>query len=315
MSETIIEKCLSGKSHAHVFTQDVCAELWARGYTDVHSATKNVEGYSDRLVHYDTLSAIKTTSGDIIENTQDWGTGFAKVPTIPFALVKGHLPLTALNNARVDIYNIEIIDKGEMFACVFRVKDAYFLFARDDESFQMFVAELVELVKTVKEAFESMKPEAVKMIEANSDKEGYEEYRKNWPILRQGDLFFIGNPSAVDNDPPSFPYSYQCAYLRKIGDRGESDPVGGHYHYNDKYWWYPQIKRDGQPSRHGVTRIIETDNQIGIPDIQGVVQQVSGTVKHPQHKQLKLGKSWWVVVPNRVKRSITVENRGGGRGD
>lgn len=275
MSSTIVEKCLSGKSKAHVFTQDVCAELWAKGYVDVRSGNGNVKGYSECLEHYGTLSAIRTKNGDIIENTQDWGAGFATVPNIPFSLVKGHLPLTALRNANIDVYDIEVIDKGETFSCLFKVKDAYYLFARDDESFQMFVTELVEPVKTVAEAFESMKPLTVKIIETKMP----DENKKEWPILRQGDIFFIGNPSAKDCDPPGEYRGYQKAFLRKV-DR----------HDKKKEWWYPEIKRDGQPSRHGASRIIETDNIVNIPDIIGVVQQVSGVVKHPQHRQLKLGK-------------------------
>ena len=51
MSQTLIEKVLSGKSNAHVFDHNTCAELWARGYTDVRSGEHlNPDIFTSRLI-------------------------------------------------------------------------------------------------------------------------------------------------------------------------------------------------------------------------------------------------------------------------
>ena len=301
--KSIVENVLSGESHAKNFTHDDCAYLWAKGVTHVKSG-EHLEGYDNKLVHYNTLSAIRTEKGEIIVNSQDWGSGWAKTPRIPQDLVKAHLPLTTLRDNNVDVYNIEIVESKGWNDTLFKVKDNYYLLGRDE---QTFIVELIKPCSTISEAYESMKPETVKLIENSKN----ELMVKDWPIRRQGDLFFIGNPSAVDNDPPSEIISFQQSYKKTVSANWERSASGKGYTTKEKYIWYPQIKRDSEASRHYVNKVMETPNSVGFTDLPPMIQQVSGNVRHPEHKTLKLGKGWWIVIPNVVKRSITVQPRGG----
>ena len=301
--QTIIDNCLSGKSKAQVFSQDIAAELWARGYWTVRSGNGNVRGQMDKLTHYGTLSAIKMITGDIIGNTQDWGAGWAKAPYIPHNLVKADLPLSALESARVDIHRIEIVEVQDYSTVLFKVKDSnakdiFYLFGRDE--FRPFVVELSGPVETVEAALESLKPEIIKEVERN---------RPESEIIRQGDFFFI---NLKWDREPDHPETIQHREMRKAGTWTFNEANGKGYSEGERYKWTPTIMdKSGEPSRHHADHLFTGDSLF----LGGSNEQVvTGYITHPEHKRIFL-KGWWAVIQNTAVRSISVTPRAGGGKD
>lgn len=288
-----------GKSKAKVLrTQDSVAKVWALGLGDTQSKTGNVYARGDTLYHYGTIAAIKNAEGQVFVNSQDWSSGFARVPDIGRGLPR--LPLTSISSdvryATPHTYSwkelIEIVDEDKSRfgpPTVFKIGEHYFLWGRDD---QQFIAHLCEPVETVEQALESMKPEAAKTAEGAGSK-----------VHRQGDLFFIPFPTLQDSEVME--YDKQC-YVKITKElynykSGEYDLVPS------KRLYRPEIEK----TRHKASEVGRYRGN-GMPS--GSVTVVRGKISHPEHPSIKLAKWHWTAQA-REQRAWTIHARGGGRGD
>jgi len=223
------------------------------------------------LWHYDTIQAVKTYDGKIIANRDCWSMGFAHC-TLP-TQIDTFLNLTTLiRNAMVlkrgikELRKIKLIDIKED-TVLFRIGKRYFLNASDGN--QRFIAELVKPCKTIKEAYESMKPLYVKDAE-----------RRGLEVKRQGDLFFIPT-TLTDKD---------------VKDIVKVRISTVDYGYRQYRYDFPRISLGDNPPNHFATYIGSYEN----------LTVVKGTVRHRQHRMLRLKNVWHIVVTNNVRNAWSV---------
>lgn len=227
------------------------------------------------------------------------------------------IPFTVLNNANlIPIRKIEIIDKLEeqyreieytdkngkkrvreehlLGGSVIRYCVRYFLSSTDPSATWgngYFLTELVEPVKTVPEAFESLKPLLVRQTPPDL-------------ILRQGEWFFV----KTDQGPfiKSIKITKGIKSLGKIALRNEYLPSG-----------------DSSRPHHRATRLIHISNEecdyfardeksfLNFQIVPGFYCR--GTIRHDnrEHRMLKLGngKEWYLAIHNRQVRSWSYDGR------
>ena len=265
------------------FTQDEVAELFLKDY-ECESGTGNFYNEKGILWHYQTIEAIKTKAGKIINNLDCWNRGFARCTTPN--RTDADINLTTfrqfVNCRNQELREITLVDKKGS-AVLFKWRMRYFLNATDE---QRFIVELVQPSKTIDEAYESMKPNDVKRAE----RFGYNE--KNLlglKVERQGDFFFIPTPNVTDSDMQTI----DKAIMHKTYEKDYSDDQ--FYLVNERL--FPELELG---SRHTVTRLGKL----------GRHTYVKGIVRHPQHRSLKLGDIWHLVAKNVVKDSISVVTEG-----
>lgn len=312
-----IGKIMRGESKATVLTQNEVAYLFAHGIDDKRSGTGNLHSQSDEgvLWHYRTIEAIRQKDGTVLKNRECYSAGFASCPTVPKA--KHWLDLSTLHRFinTEQIQEMQILDKDPNINILMSVDDRYFLNGRDER--QRFVSELTEACDTVKEAFESMKPEIVKSAE-----------RHGLTVKRQGELFFVpiseafGKFEVEDIQKPirKPEKRYRC---RKCGRTNVNS-------YNHMYVtdWESNNSCEGKKEDveeyqgYTIERPIITIAQLEfrqhtatrIGKYYGTIQAftvVKGVIRHTfgDHSQLNLGNQWHIVAKNTVIRSISV---GGG---
>ena len=217
--------------------------------------------------------------------------------------VKIEIPFSALENAGIDIKDIEVIDKEHsryiqverknretglmemvdmhlMGSTLFKhtgigKTERIFLSGIDETAKDLwngfFLTQLVGQPTTVEEAYESMKPEVVKHCE----KEGYE-------ILRQGEYFFVKAGEGLNQALNKMQAQKKVALSHKKRDT----TLEGAWNF--------------EQSRHVVTNYIETDGQVFA---KGTCRHVGG-----EHKMLKLD-GWYLVHENVQEKSWTAQGR------
>lgn len=273
------------------FTQDEVAILWAHGF-ECQSSTGNYvssRAYRNhlehiiRLYHYDVVNTIKTNDGLIITNNQDWARGFSYL-TYPRNSDLS-LPLTTIrNDINPQIEDIKILDRKEDKVLISYLGHLY-LYGRDEN--QNFLTELHnEGQQTVEDAINSLKPDRV--IQAED---------RGLEVKRQGDLFFI--PLNVPKEEI------------EITERVKKEEFKTHFRYDNTVsrrtcLIFPEIDN----TRHTATKI-------GYWTLKGKQFNnnqivVKGTVRHPEHKMLKLGDQWHLVRINRALRNIVIRGARGG---
>lgn len=290
-------KIIGGRSRAKVLNQNEVCLVWAKTNYQAHTPKRN--GYSanvraegDRVMHYSTISFLRTDSGEIIQNREDWSQGWAYVPTIPqnLNLVKANLPLTTLGGIRLGInrYSIKILESGNLFRdeVLFTAKRnnsdelCYFLFGWDD---QFYLVELFDEPQTIKEAFESMKPELVKAFNNSMS-----------PVQRQGDLFLV--PVGLKDE--DFEEIDKAHYVHDGYRKELYKPqilINPHMAIP---WGQSEETLVFDETRHYSRRLAMKDN----------ICYVKGKVTHSQHRSIELD-TWHMVVQNRTKGNYSL---GGG---
>ena len=259
------------------YNQNDVAKLFELGI-EVSSSSGNFVANDSFLWHYGTIEAIRTLEGKIIDNLDCFARGFAKC-TKPKS--DAHINLTTFGRfvnyeASRTIREIRILEaKGS--TTLFEWRKRFFLNATDE---QRFISELIKPCKTIGEAYESMKPEIVKIAEG---------LKQN--VKRQGDFFLI-ETVAKDED---FSHIEKTILHKEV----ESEYQG--YDKPEKLFarierLRPEIDLD---SRHTATRLAKI----------GTMTFVKGFIRHPEHTALKL-EAWHRVVKNVVKASISVSTRG-----
>lgn len=186
-----VEAILKGTSKRKSgLTQQDIATLFAFGFDGYATSSGNFFSRDNRLTHYSTIEAIRTLQGVIIKNRDCFSRGFAHCSCPPNP--DYYLNLSILSNAIGDLDKIEIVDHVEesqrkRAATLIKENGELYLNAFDDSG--VFVSQLTNQnkifngqkeIKTVKEAFESMKPQIVK----HAEKLGFD-------VRRQGEFFFI----------------------------------------------------------------------------------------------------------------------------
>ena len=312
-----IEKIMRGESKATVLTQNEVAYLFAHGIDDKRSGTGNLHSQSDEgvLWHYRTIEAIRQKDGTVLKNRECYSAGFASCPTVPKA--KHWLDLSTLHRFLhiEQIREIEILDEdkdGNNHLIGITEKSnlnitRYFLNGTDER--QRYVAELTTPCKTVKEAFESMKPEIVKGAE-----------RHGLMVKRQGEIFFIPVSKAFGKLPitdilrpmknPKTRYGCRKCGRKDVGSYNhyyvsswDTNPCEGHKEDVEEYESFtverPTIRIDQFEFRqHTATRTAIIN---GFTVVKGVIRH-----SWAQHRQLNLGDQWHIVAKNVVVRSISV---------
>lgn len=218
------------------------------------------------------------------------------------------LPFSVLNLARVRMYKdikivevkedetreIEYIDKdGEkryrwehlLGGSVFSYYGRYFLSGNDPSANWgrgYFLTELKRKVNSIDQAFKQLKPDVVKEAE-----------KKSITVHRQGEWFFI--PVAGDLNLLKKKYHVKKSLTGNIV----------------KQTLLP-VHVEGRNPHHRVSRMLVLGAGI-VPNITGDKAKwiVSGVVKHTSrdHRQLKLGSSWFSAVHNEQVNSWGVSGR------
>jgi hypothetical protein len=265
--------------------------------------------YNTYIINADKYSISTNGHQSIVIHTAPEGT-----PQIPFS---------ALNRANVNPKNIDVIEKTEdiweekqvrdkngdiktvkvhhLGACLFRHGGTFYLSSLDHASRgrQFFLVQLKEGADSVEEAF--------KQISGLTDKE-YEAYERG-EIKRQGEYFFIPVGSTAELKE----LMKQTGIKRVLKPRYEI-LVGG------KWIEYGDIEKridlghriyHSAPSRN--PHIARDYLNGGIPEERhGEVLPstfVRGTVRHPEHKILRLGEVWHRVTLNNVVNSWSATGR------
>lgn len=252
------------------FTQSEVATLFEHDY-NCQSGTGALKSSNGILTHYSTIEAIKTLRGVIISNNECWSRGFAHCtkPNYMVAMDLTTILSMALVGPKEALKEIHIIATNGT-ATLLEWRKRYFLNAEDEGR---FIVELVGPCKTLKEAYESMKPNAVRIAE-----------NLNNEVKRQGEYFFIPLPTLKTRDVSE--------RERIITHKGlERD-----YYEEKDFVAFERLFPEVEESRHCVT---EKATSLG-----KVV--VRGTVRHPEHRMLKLGKTWHLVAKNTVKNSWSI---------
>lgn len=328
-----VKAVLNGSSkRTKGFTQHEVACLFVHD-KEAHSSTDNFRSENGILWHYRTVEALKTLNGIIINNRNCWSRGFAKCTSPP--LINYSLNLSIFPFRVEKLRQLEIIDhvdksQNDRAATLVEIDEVYLLNAYDEG--RPFVAELYGKPRTVKEAFESMKPKIVKMAQA-----------MNLGVKRQGELFFIPTevktsqvtgtkkrtrkrctrvyfqcqkcgiktrPQIWERDPkenndykpwhPSFYWSKPPNVTdQQYTCNGTSEDMKPVFYQGWEYSPYPQIG----DTRHSATRLGKYTEVRAHTRMHFTVAQ--GIVRHSEHSSLKLGKQWHIVAKNRVKASYT----------
>ena len=242
------------------------------------------------------------------------------------------IPFSALDQVTRDYHLIKLVDRssdiyitrtrkdpktGELVeykehrlgAAVIKFENRYYLSSIDDGARGRggyFLVELPERVKTVDEAFDMLFPKGL---------------HKSDLFLRQGEFFF--HPSGVETKELSpveplyewgwYDYNVQHAYqarfaTKELADKhlrrhieswGQIEDSSGRMVHrfpikdqNNLARYFPNA---GTGHAHIVTEIRQKDGDI----------YVRGTIRHPEHKMLVLGKIWHRVFVNRAVRSFS----------
>lgn len=330
-----VKAVLNGTSKRKTgFTQHEVACLFVRD-KEVHSSTNNFRSENGILWHYRTVEALKTLNGIIVNNRNCWSRGFAKCTSPP--LVNYSLDLSIFPYSAKTLRTLEIVDHKDKSqdnkpATLVKIDEVYLLNAYDEG--RPFVAELYGKPRSVKEAFESMKPKIVKIAEA-----------MNLEIKRQGELFFI--PTEVKTSQVKdiqkrtrkectrvYFQCQKCGLKTKPRTLRESETPENFddyaFHPSASYWYAPPTwtekqrnckgtMKDMKPvfyqgweyspfpqiadTRHTATRLGKYEEVRAHTRMHFTVAQ--GVIRHREHSSLKLGKQWHIIAKNRVKRSFT----------
>jgi len=232
------------------------------------------------LYHYRSIEAVKTKDGKIISNLDCWNRGFAHC-TKP-SKTDAQINLTTFKNFAYtiddeELRDIVVLEVEGWNTTLFTWDGRYFL---NDDDEQRYMVELTKPCNTIKEAKQSMKPEGVK--NAESALFGLE-------VKRQGDLFFIPTPLR-DKDMETIDKIITHRELEY--DYGTDSDVVVTKRIK------PEIFDD---SRHTSTRVGKIKTQV----------YAKGFVRHPQHRALRLGEVWYLVLKNIVKATVTIRSQGG----
>jgi len=236
------------------------------------------------------------------------------------------IPFTVLNNAGLmPVRKIEIIDKTEeqyrdveytdkdgkkrirqehlLGGSVINFSNRHFLSSNDPTATWgngYFLTELTEVVKTVDEALESLKPVLVRQLE---DRLEDPEIQLD-SILRQGEWFFVkvGQQAIVS----SMEFCKGITTMERIAMRNGYLPSG-----------------DSSRPHHKATRLIrvgegdgcyfdERENRVVDYGIESGFY-CRGTIRHDnrEHRMLKLGngREWYLALRNRQVRSWSYDGR------
>lgn len=251
------------------FTQREVASLFEHDI-NATSSTGNFESYNGILEHYGTVESIKTLEGVIISNNECFNRGFAHCtkPNYSVSMDLTTIISMVLVGNRQTLREIRIIDV-ENDSVLFTWRKRYFLNATDE---QRFLVELIKPCKSVNEALDSMKPQAVKIA-----------LRHNNDVKRQGEYFLIPLPNLRDRDVKDLERIIEHKALV--------------YDYNEEkdFVAFEKIFPEIEESRHVATRLGKSLGKT----------VVKGTVRHPEHRMLKL-ENWHSVVKNVVKESWSI---------
>jgi len=173
---------------------------------------------------------------------------------------------------------MEIIPAPRHFtgACLFKIQNEVYLFDVDRNELvhnivNPFLVNIADnKVKTIEQAYESLKPQAVKDAES-----------KNITVKRQGEWFFI--PTKIDE-------SFVEKNYKKIEQRAWSN--------DSKKMIYPELILRAGPNRPNIAKLGFEAN---------ATVYVKGPIRHSgrEHKDLDL-KQWHVAIPNTATKSWTV---------
>ncbi len=238
------------------------------------------------------------------------------------------VPFTAFSEAKLDINKLKVIEKGkaetvkrrvsagwnkgytkQLFkiesahytgAALFEIDGKCFLFDIDRKElvhriFNAFLVELPCKVKSIAEAYEALKPEAVKKAE------------KTKRVLRQGEFFFIPVSKAEASRIAKHP-KVHCELELRVGpnrpnkaskgiqfdDRGK--PIGGTEDL------FSALEAQGVDW----DRVNTLRDKLG--DLKNIRDTfVTGKIEHTgrEHKDIVL-RGWYRVVPNTAIRSFTL---------
>jgi len=248
------------------------------------------------------ILAIRTKHNAFIINADKYSVSTSCHQSIAISISpKGtpQIPFSALGAANVQIDNIEIIDKSDdtwemrttrdpktgkkktylvhhLGACLFREGGRYFLSAIDLECRrpQYFLVELVNPASSVYEAFRQI---------SGLNNEDWEAYTRG-EILRQGEYFF--KPVGTTNELKQ-QLKIKKLEIKKRVDLNElffREPTGG---------LSSLFTQRRNP--HIATECINYNGAV----------YARGTVRHTEHKMLRLGKLWHKVALNFVFDSWT----------
>jgi len=328
-----LEDCLGckialGKSKANVLDQDTVANLFTVGIDGKKSHKGNLRSESGILTHYRTIEAIRLETGEVIENTQCWSSGFASCPhhhadySLPLSTIANNLGSGWDNQP---LRKMKIIDrKGSEI--LFELDAMYFLYGFDEN--KPFLCEIQRgngsEVSTVKDAYDAIIPIAVHEAEKNGLK-----------IERQGDLFFVAQPKKFvpERIIENRHNSYWLPWPRALGtgiDRYDSETRDQlikmfeswqHSDYSKRYDAMVDFVKDLKPQKDThIPKILNTRhnvNHIGLVIGRGEnYPYVTGIVRHEgrQHAILNLKDSWYAVHKNNAVRSWQVPPRETERG-
>lgn len=188
------------------------------------------------------------------------------------------------------------IDETRHFtgASLFEVDGQVYLFDIDQNEiehkiFNPFLATVNGKPKTIKEAYEMLKPKEVVQAE-----------KKGLKVLRQGEWFFIKT---------------KAPKIRKLSDK-EKLVILGVQRFNNAADMIG-VKKDekkanklleGIPKQGNIQAGTSRPNTVQRLLKQGKTTYASGLVKHTgrEHKDLNLGKDWYIVVPNTSIKNFTI---------
>lgn len=233
------------------------------------------------------------------------------------------LPFGAFLEAKLDLKNIRILDQGKAEtvtrtveeydhqarrnvkrsvkvhftgSSLFEVDGKYFLFDIDRNEiahgiFNPFIAEIPVKVKTVEAAYQALKPKEVLLAE-----------KKGLKVLRQGEWFFI---------PCKAPKLKEQAKLKKqIAERQEELDKMGYTDWTrlEELQKHLSALQQNVPGPRALQAGRNRPNDCTMAVTVGKVTYCSGKVTHRgrEHKELDLGKKWFIVVPNTATRSFQI---------
>jgi hypothetical protein len=246
--------------------------------------------------------AVRTVYGNHIINADKYSISTSGHTSMTINLAPEgtpQIPFSALNRAKIDPRRIDIIDKTEDFyeartvkdsitgeiknvqihhlgACLFRYRGTFYLSSLDHQSrgLEYFLVQLRHGADSVDEAFKQI---------SGLTKEDYEAYERG-EIKRQGEYFF----KPIKNE--EFKELIQRNGFKSIGELLEKRVNLG------------ERINNGTPTRNEhIARDFIHTLLIGA--------FVRGTVRHPEHKMLRLGKVWHRVTLNKVVNSWSATGR------
>lgn len=286
--------------------------------------------------------AVRLSTGEYLINGDTYSSSTSRHTSLCIRYLQPNviIPFSALDQVTRDHHLIEIVDResdkyiprtrkdpetGELIeyeehrlgAAVIKFENKYYLSSIDDGAKGQggyFLVELPERARDVENAFDLLFPE---------------EMDQRCPYVRQGEFFFVPTDMETSDLSPmemlyewgGYDYNTQYAYNRKFATKelaedtikwyakkwpGE-DVSGQMVHRfpikdpNNLARYFPNA---GTGHAHTATEIRKWGSfQPDRGNRNNIF--VRGTVRHPEHKMLKLGKIWHRVYANRAVRSFS----------